>query len=326
MLPLKLEFKEWTGAVVLIKLIDVKKVYDSIIFEDVNLHIKRGEKFGIAGKSGAGKSTLLRCINGLEGDYEGQVLIDNKNMANISNEELRIFRKDIGMIFQQFSLLKRLNVYENIALPMKCWDYSKEDIDNRIKEILKLLDLEDKANSKPRELSGGQKQRVAIGRAIAMNPKILLCDEPTSALDPKTSKSITDTLNKINKELGITIVIVSHDMKVLKDLCDRVGIIDNKTLAFVGSFDSMIKDNPKLLIDFLGTGNLDCKKGNIEIFLKEDKNVITDIYKELNIDFKVHNGCNYEDIGLASFILDVKNKDKERLKEYLRTNNIFYNA
>ena len=173
----------------MIKIKNLTKSFGELeVLKGIDLHIEKGRIFGLAGRSGIGKSTLLRCINGLEDYHEGTLLVDGVNIKKISPKELRVFRKDIGMIFQQFSLLGRLDVYENIALPLRCWHYDKAFIDKRVKELLEVIGIPDKIHAKTRELSGGQKQRVAIARALAMSPKILLCDEATSALDPPKYK------------------------------------------------------------------------------------------------------------------------------------------
>ncbi|MBM6861045.1 ATP-binding cassette domain-containing protein, partial [Clostridium saudiense] len=186
-----------------------KKFGDVKVLKDITLNINEGEIYGLIGHSGAGKSTLLRCINGLESYDNGSVIVMGKEVRDLKEKEKREFRKNLGMIFQGFNLLKRKNVFENISLPLEIWGYKKDFINKRVYELLELVGLTDKAKSKPAELSGGQKQRVAIARALALEPKILLCDEATSALDPKTTKDILSLLSDINKKLGITIVIVT---------------------------------------------------------------------------------------------------------------------
>ena len=179
----------------------VKSFGNTQVIKDVSVTINQGEIYGIIGHSGAGKSTLLRCINGLESYNGGSVSVMGKEVSSLKDKELRVFRKDLGMIFQNFNLLQRKNVFDNVALPLEVWGYDKNTIKEKVLELLKLVGLEDKKLRKPSELSGGQKQRVAIARALALEPKILLCDEATSALDPKTTKDILQLLSKINKEL-----------------------------------------------------------------------------------------------------------------------------
>ena len=169
------------------------------VLKDVNIEINEGEIFGIIGHSGAGKSTILRCMNGLEPYQEGSVKVDGKEVKDLNEEEMRELRKDLGMIFQHFSLLERKTVFENVALPLECFGYSKAEKEKRVMELLDLVGLKERRNDKPRNLSGGQKQRVAIARALALNPKVLLCDEATSALDPNTTKSILTLIEDINK-------------------------------------------------------------------------------------------------------------------------------
>ena len=169
----------------MIEISNLQKCYGDIkVLRDINVEIHKEDIYGLLGVSGAGKSTLLRCINGLESYEGGSLKVNGVEVKDLNEKELREFRKNIGMIFQQFSLLERKTVYENVALPMNCWGYKKQDIDKKVKELLNLVELGDKLNSKPRELSGGQKQRVAIARALTLNPQILLCDEATSSLDP----------------------------------------------------------------------------------------------------------------------------------------------
>ncbi|HSN58835.1 MAG TPA: ATP-binding cassette domain-containing protein, partial [Clostridiaceae bacterium] len=175
------------------------------VLKDISIDIEAGDIYGIIGLSGAGKSTLLRCINGLEGYDSGIVSVMGTTVGGLDQEEIRQLRRNLGMIFQNFNLLGRKDVFENIALPMELWGFDKKAVNERVRELLKLVGLEDKIHEKPKNLSGGQKQRVAIARALALQPKVLLCDEATSALDPRTTKSILDLLREINSRLGLTI-------------------------------------------------------------------------------------------------------------------------
>ena len=193
---------------------------------DISLTIEDGEIYGIIGFSGAGKSTLVRCINLLERPTSGQVLIDGAELTAMSETELRKVRKKIGMIFQHFNLMRSRTVAQNIAYPLKGSGLSKEEIQAKVKSLLKLVELEDKENAYPSQLSGGQKQRVAIARALANDPKVLLCDEATSALDPQTTHSILALLKEVNQKLGITIVLITHEMAVIKAICDRVAVME----------------------------------------------------------------------------------------------------
>ena len=192
---------------------------------DVSLEIEKGEIFGIIGFSGAGKSTLVRCINLLERPTSGKVFIGDEELTAMSPAELRQHRKKIGMIFQQFNLFASRTVYDNVSFPLKGSNLTKEQKDKKVRDLLKLVELEEKASAYPSQLSGGQKQRVAIARALANDPEIILSDESTSALDPRTTRAILDLLKKVNRELGITIVVITHEMQVIKDICDRVAVM-----------------------------------------------------------------------------------------------------
>ncbi len=211
---------------------------------DIDLKIRRGEIFGIIGLSGAGKSTLVRCINLLETPTEGTVLFEGRELTGIPEKEKRIARQSMGMIFQQFNLLWQRNVIKNILFPLEIKKIPKKEALKQAEKLLELVGLSDKARAYPAQLSGGQKQRVAIARAIASEPKVLLCDEATSALDPDTTKSILELLKRINRELGITVIIITHEMKVIESICDRVAVIDNSRIAESGSV-SEIFSNPK---------------------------------------------------------------------------------
>ena len=202
--------------------------------DNINLHIDSGEIFGIIGLSGAGKSTLLRCINRLERPTSGKVLIDGVDITELEGSSLRKMRSKVGMIFQHFNLLMNSTVYENIAFPLKISGTPKHDMDKTVTGLLEVVELTDKKDAYPSQLSGGQKQRVGIARALANNPGILLCDEATSALDPATTESILNLLHDINKKFGITIVVVTHEMAVIKQLCDRVAVIENSVIVEQG--------------------------------------------------------------------------------------------
>ncbi len=201
---------------------------------DINLSIDPGDIFGIIGMSGAGKSTLVRCMNYLEEPTEGQVLIKGVPLGNLTEPELRAQRQEIGMIFQHFNLLLQKNVLENICFPLYIQGQKKGEAHKRAKELLALVGLSDKAKAYPAQLSGGQKQRVAIARALASNPRILLCDEATSALDPQTTDSILQLLKQINQDLGITIVIITHQMSVVRQICNKVAIMADGSIMETG--------------------------------------------------------------------------------------------
>ena len=217
---------------------------DIVALEDINLTINDGEIFGIIGLSGAGKSTLVRCINLLERPSSGQVIIDGRDITVLPKAELLKLRQNIGMIFQGFNLLEQRNVLKNVCFPLEIAGVDKAQATARAEELLKLVGLEDRAGSYPSQLSGGQKQRVAIARALATKPKYLLCDEATSALDPNTSRSILELLRKINETLGVTIIVITHEMKVIDQICDRVAVIDQSHIAEEGAV-SRVFTNPQ---------------------------------------------------------------------------------
>ena len=224
----------------MIKLIGIEKIYDSPsgkvhALKGIDLEIARGEIYGIIGLSGAGKSTLVRCINMLERPTAGKVIVDGRDMTKLNETELREARKSIGMIFQHFNLLSSATVYDNIAFPLKLSGVNAATIKKKVSPLLELVGLSDKAQQYPSQLSGGQKQRVGIARALASNPKVLLCDEATSALDPQTTKSILDLIHVINKNLSLTVVVITHEMQVIKELCDKVAVISDGVIAERGS-------------------------------------------------------------------------------------------
>ena len=210
-----------------------------IALENVNLHVKRGEVFGIIGPSGAGKSTLLRCINMLERPTQGSITIDGTEVAGLKGRDLRIIRRQMGMIFQHFNLLSSRTTYRNIAFPLEISGVSDYETKERVEQLLALVGLEDKAKAYPSELSGGQKQRVGIARALATNPKILLCDEATSALDPRTTRSILGLLKSINKEYGLTIVMVTHQVEAVKQACHSVAVIERGKVVEQGRTEEL---------------------------------------------------------------------------------------
>lgn len=216
----------------MIRIQNLSKIYyvgkqKVVALDDINLTIKDGSIFGVIGLSGAGKSSLVRCINRLEEPTKGHIYIDDVDITSLDKKSLREIRKKIGMIFQNFNLLSNATVFENIAFPLKIAGYPKKNIKDRVYELLNLVNLEEKAQAYPSQLSGGQKQRVGIARALANNPKILLSDEATSALDPKTTRSILQLLSDINSRFGITIIVITHEMDVIKEICDEVAVIEN---------------------------------------------------------------------------------------------------
>lgn len=224
----------------MIKLVNVEKTYYSkagniAALKKTNLEIKEGTIFGIIGLSGAGKSTLIRCINMLEVPTSGQVFVDGQELTAMSEAQLRKARQNIGMIFQHFNLLASRTVFDNVAFPLEIQGIPRDKIKARVEELLELVQLSDRGDYYPSQLSGGQKQRVGIARALASNPKVLLSDEATSALDPQTTKSILQLLRDINSRLNLTIVMITHQMEVVKEICDQVAVIENSTIIEEGS-------------------------------------------------------------------------------------------
>ncbi|MGE7998441.1 methionine ABC transporter ATP-binding protein [Lysinibacillus sp. NPDC093190] len=236
----------------------VKEFYQKkkkiVALNEVSLEVQKGDIFGIIGYSGAGKSTLIRMVNGLENPTSGQIIVDGKDIQKLSPNEKILNKKKISMIFQHFNLLESKNVFDNVALPLKLRNESKEDIDRKVKEMLSFVGLEDKEKNYPSQLSGGQKQRVGIARALVTNPEILLCDEATSALDPKTTKSILALLKRVNEQFNITILLITHEMEVIRDLCNKVAVMENGQLVETGNVIQVFgQPNQQTTKDFVET-------------------------------------------------------------------------
>lgn len=316
------------------KLIEIRNVNkyfgDTQVLKDMNITIKDGEIFGIIGHSGAGKSTLLRCINRLEDFSSGQVLIDGTDVGKLNENDLRDLRKNLGMIFQHFSLLERRTVFENVALPMECFGYSKDQIKTRVEELLDLVGILDKKDDKPRNLSGGQKQRVAIARALTMNPKVLLCDEATSALDPKTTKSILELLRQISGKLGITIIMVTHQMEVIKQICTRTAIMDAGRVVEMGDTEEVFLKSNKAIRKLLGEENIVLPQGNnLKLLFTNDKSneaIITSMARELNIDVSIIYGRleKFRDDILGSLIINIPDGYVDSVKDYLNRHDMIW--
>lgn len=233
----------------MIRLSEIHKTYPArrgspahVALRGINLDVAAGEIVGVIGRSGAGKSTLIRCINLLEVPTSGAVIVNGVDVTALSKRDLPLFRRQLGMVFQHFNLLSSRTVYDNIALPLELAGASKADIAAAVDPLLPLVGLEDKRDRYPAELSGGQKQRVGIARALSSNPKVVLCDEVTSALDPETTRQILSLLRDINKRLGLTMVVITHEMAVVKQLCDRVAVMDGGQIVEEGSVDAIFSD------------------------------------------------------------------------------------
>lgn len=315
----------------MIKIEKLTKFYgDTQILFDVNLEVKKGEIFAIVGHSGAGKSTLLRCINGLESYQGGSLKVFDKEIKNLDETQQRHLRRDVGMIFQHFALMARKNVFENVATPLKFWGYKSDETEKRVRELLNLVGLESKAKSYPSELSGGQKQRVAIARALALNPKILLSDEATSALDPNTTNQILELLEKINKELDISVVIVTHEMEVVKSIAKRAILLEGGKIIGSGSIEELFLKPDEKMKEFLGEVEILPSTGtNIRLFFPKEvaqNSVITHMARSLNIDFNIVWGKleKLNDNVLGSLVINIDEKDKENVLNYIKQSGVLW--
>ena len=317
----------------MIRIEGVYKDYEGIsILDNINLNINRGDIFGLVGLSGAGKSTLLRCIIGLEDFSRGSIIINDMNVKDCIGKNNSPLRKHTGMIFQQFSLLNRMTVYENVALPMKCWGYKQQDIHNRVYELLDLVGLVHRVDAKPRQLSGGQKQRVAIARALTMNPYVLFCDEATSALDPITTSSILSLLSDINKSLGVTIVVVTHEMSVIKSVCNKIAILSKGKICDVGYTDDIFLKGADSLKTVLGeqvNGTDSISDGDIKLIFRnkgENNELLTSITQQLGISYTVvwSSFDTYRGEVKGYYIIRTNNKNKAMLLSYLDKRGIEY--
>ena len=315
----------------MIKIEKLSKFYgDTQILFDVNLEVKKGEIFAIVGHSGAGKSTLLRCINGLESYQGGSLKVFDQEIKNLDETQQRHLRRDVGMIFQHFALMARKNVFENVATPLKFWGYKSDETEKRVRELLKLVGLESKAKSYPSELSGGQKQRVAIARALALNPKILLSDEATSALDPNTTNQILELLEKINKELDISVVIVTHEMEVVKSIAKRAILLEGGKIIGSGSIEELFLKPDEKMKEFLGEVEILPSTGtNIRLFFPKEvaqNSVITHMARSLNIDFNIVWGKleKLNDNVLGSLVINIDEKDKENVLNYIKQSGVLW--
>lgn len=315
----------------MIKIENLTKFYGGTqILFDVNLEVAKGEIFAIVGHSGAGKSTLLRCINGLESYQGGSLKVFDQEIKNLDETQQRHLRRDVGMIFQHFALMARKNVFENVATPLKFWGYKSDETEKRVRELLNLVGLESKAKSYPSELSGGQKQRVAIARALALNPKILLSDEATSALDPNTTNQILELLEKINKELEISVVIVTHEMEVVKSIAKRAILLEGGKIIGSGSIEELFLKPDEKMKEFLGEVEILPSTGtNIRLFFPKEvaqNSVITHMARSLNIDFNIVWGKleKLNDNVLGSLVINIDEKDKENVLNYIKQSGVLW--
>ena len=307
-----------------------KNFVDLKALDNISLEIPSGSIFGIVGQSGAGKSTLLRTLNRLEDIDSGDIYVDGVDILKLNGKDLRDYRKKVAMIFQSFALLETKNVFENIALPLKCNGYTKLKIKERVEELSKIVGLEDKLKNRPRELSGGQKQRVAIARALALNPDMILCDEATSALDPITTQSILDLLKKINKELNITVVIVTHQMEVVKAVCDEIAILKNGKLIEKGKTAEIFLSSNSALKTLVTEEEIIPETGvNIKLYFSEagaEQTLITNMAIDLNVNFSIVWGKleKFKDDVLGSLIINVKEKDLNNVIDFLNERKVSF--
>ena len=295
------------------------------VLDDIDLSIDDGEVYAIVGRSGAGKSTLLRCINGLTGYQEGSLKVDGREVGDLSEGQLRELRREMGMVFQHFSLLERATVFENVALPMKCWGYKKPQIEEKVAALLELVGLADRADARPRNLSGGQKQRVAIARALTMDPKFILSDEATSALDPKTTGSILDLFMEINRKMGITIVFVTHQMEVVRAVCQRACVLEDGRIASAGTVEDIFIERPEALDRLLGEHEKDLPGTghNVQIAYRigsvADGQLLAAMSKELDYLLPVLDGqiLEYRGERMGIFVVNIDDAYFEAACRYL---------
>ena len=309
-----------------------KRFGDTPVLEGINVTIEDGDIYGLVGVSGAGKSTLLRCINGLLPFEEGSLLVDGVDIKTLKGKKLREFRSNVGMIFQQFSLLERMNVMDNVCLPMRCLKYNKKEMDKRALENLELVGMEKRVKAYPKELSGGQKQRVAIARAMALSPKILLCDEATSALDPNITQSILALLKEINQKSGITIVVVTHQMEVVKNICNKMTILSHGKLTISGEVKDIFLNHPDTLQEILGKSiEFPRKQGKTYLEIqqgmageKSTDYILSDMAVRTGLNFNVVWGGmdRYRSSVAGNLVLEFDEKDSEKAGQYLKERQI----
>ncbi len=328
----------------MIELLNVSKrftIKNKVIqaLSDVSLTVEKGEIFGVIGTSGAGKSTLIRCVNLLEKPNDGKVIVDGIELTKLSDSQLTLERRKIAMIFQHFNLLSSRSVFDNVAFPLELEGKSKSEIKEKVDSLLELVGLKEKAKDYPANLSGGQKQRVAIARALANDPKVLLCDEATSALDPATTKSILQLLKSINQKLNLTILLITHEMEVIKSICDKVAVIDNGELAEQGKVEQIfIHPEKEITKGFIqaslnvelpsiyqnSISNIDSEDNNplVKIFISGNEaqsSVIINLYEKFQVKAKIIS-AQLEYVGHLNFgilILELQGKNTNEALAYL---------
>ena len=303
---------------------------ETVVLKNISFAVEKGEVFGVVGHSGAGKSTLLRCFNALESYEKGSLTVMGREVCALDRHGRKQLRRDMGMIFQTFNLMNSKDVFQNVAFPLEVWNTPRAGIVNRVTSLLELVGLADKRRVRVQSLSGGQKQRVGIARALALAPKILLCDEATSALDPKTTIAILDLLESIRRELDLTIIIVTHQMEVVKRACNRMLLLDGGVIQGMGRTDSLFlaptPDLKKLIED-----EFTLIPGGVNIrmwFPKEisQKAVITGMARALDIDFSIVGGKleRYLDDVRGFLIINVESEHLDRVFRYLEEHRLFW--
>lgn len=315
----------------MIEIRNLSKLYDSKngavkAVDNVSLTVQEGEIFGIVGYSGAGKSSLLRCINLLEKPTSGSIVVNGKDLTSLKSEDLRQARLKIGMIFQHFYLISQKTVFDNVAFSLKAAKVPADKIKERVEELLEMVGLDDKKEVYPAQLSGGQKQRVAIARALANNPTVLLCDEATSALDPTTTKSILKLLKKINLELNITIVLITHEMNVVKEICNRMAIMQEGRVIEEGSvYDIFANPHTELTKEFISSVVSfeipevilkNCQGQIVKVTFKGEvagEGIISDTLQRFNVNGNfLHGTIEYiQELPLGIFIMELKGRNEE---------------
>ncbi len=320
----------------MIEIAHLQKFYgNEQVLDDIGLSIQAGDIFAIVGHSGAGKSTLLRCINALETYQSGSLKVFGEEISEVAqnHQKLRQLRRNIGMIFQHFALMSRKNVFENIAMPLRIHQFEEDEIQQRVSELLNWVGLAHKAKAYPVELSGGQKQRVAIARALTLKPKILLSDEATSALDPHITKNILDLLREINQELGIAIVLVTHQMEVVKHIAQKAVLLEHGKIIGAGQTQELFLKPDEKMLAFLGENeineSLPTTGVNVKLYYPKEvaqHSVITQMARQLNIDFNIVWGRieRLNDIALGHFVINIAEKDKDRVVQFLQQSGVLW--
>lgn len=325
----------------MIKISNLDKIYtsskgDTVALKNINLEIKDGEIFGIIGLSGAGKSTLIRCINLLEKPTNGEIYINGVDITKVTKKELLKMRTKIGMIFQNFNLLEQKTVLQNVLFPLEINKVDKIQAKEKALELLRLVGLENKVNNYPSQLSGGEKQRVAIARALTTNPDVILSDEATSALDPNTTQTILELLKKINREYGITIIVITHEMKVIEQLCDRVAIIDKSNIGEIGNVEDifvspkteigkeLIFGNTRIVDKIVNREKIRLIFDNVSSYEPIVSNMILQCNTPINIlDAQIN---DYDGKVKGEMLIQISEdvKEKQKIIAYLNEHNIEY--